>query len=116
VKIEKYLLCLLVFFFIFICPLKVYSAEVLQVTSSSTILIGDNNRTYKIKQPCISVKPTDEIVVSSWIRERLPRRTKVNLRPKGAEDGVLLARVFRMGSDLDIAEELFKEGLIDSYC
>ena len=44
------ILILLVAFFCFY--LEVDAAEILQVTSSSVLLIGDHNRTYTVKLAC----------------------------------------------------------------
>ena len=39
---------------------KVDAAEILQVTSSSILLIGDNNRTYTVKIACMEISPNLE--------------------------------------------------------
>ena len=36
---------------------EVDSAEILQVTSSSVLLIGDHNRTYTVKLACTEISP-----------------------------------------------------------
>ena len=36
---------------------EVYAAEILQVTSSSVLLIGDHNRTYTVKLACTEISP-----------------------------------------------------------
>jgi hypothetical protein len=50
-----------------------------------------------------------------WLRQRAPRGTRVNLRPLGQRDGLLLARVRTMAGRnqpiVDLGEALVAEGL-----
>ena len=66
----------------------VYSAEILQVTSSSVLLIGDHNRTYTVKLACTEISPDLEEESVNWLKKQLPRHTKVILKPKGSVEGV----------------------------
>ena len=102
--------------FIFSCFSKVYAAEVLQVSSSSVLLIGDNNRTYTVKIACTEISPDLEEKSFKWLKEQLPRHTKVNLKPKGSLNGVLLAKVIPFNTNIDIAETYINEGLASSKC
>ena len=45
------------------------SAEVMQVNSSNTLLIGDNNRTYKVQIACINVEPAKEELAFNWLKK-----------------------------------------------
>ena len=92
------------------------AAEILQVTSSSVLLIGDHNRTYTVKIPCIEITPDLEDKSIEWLKKQLPRHTKVNLKPKGSVDGVLVAKVIRFDSNVDISEKYINEGLAISKC
>ena len=84
------------------------AAEVLQVRSGTLLQVGDHNRTYTVELACLTVPTADEQAAVDWLRNSLPRRTKVNLRPVGNENGVLLAHVQPLsGSDLG-------NGLIDA--
>ena len=107
-------LILLIFFLAF-C-FEVYAAEILQVSSSSVLLIGDNNRTYTVKLACTEVSSDLEEKSVNWLKKQLPRHTKVNLKPKGSVDGVLLARVIPFDSDIDINEKYINEGLATNKC
>ena len=78
---------------------QVYAAEILQVSSSSLLLIGDNNRTYTVKIACTEI-----------------RHTKVNLKPKGSINGVLVAKVIPFKSNIDITEKYINEGLAVNKC
>ena len=60
------------------------AAEILQVTSSSVLLIGDHNRTYTVKLACTEITPDLEEKSLKWLKKQLPRHTKVNLKPKGS--------------------------------
>ncbi len=110
----KLILCTLLIFFIF--PFRALSAEVLQVTSSLILQIGDNNRNYKVKIACISVDESKGEDAIDWLKNELPRHTKVNFFPKGSEDGILLARVTSLNSGNDIASQMVKLGHANSIC
>ena len=105
---------LLISFFSFFT--KVYAAEILQVSSSSVLLIGDNNRTYTVKLACIEISPDLEEDSIKWLKKRLPRHTKVNLKPKGSVDGVLVAKVIPFKTNADITDDYIKEGLATNKC
>ena len=95
---------------------QVYAAEILQVSSSSVLLIGDNNRTYTVKLACTEVSPDLEEKAIIWLKKQLPRHTKVNLKPKGSLDGILLAKVIPFKSNIDITEKYINEGLAKNNC
>jgi len=95
---------------------QVYAAEILQVSSSSVLLIGDNNRTYTVKIACTETSPDLEERSIKWLKKQLPRHTKVNLKPQGSIDGVLVARVIPFNSDIDITEKYINEGLAKNKC
>ena len=92
------------------------AAEVLQISSSSVLLIGDNNRTYTVKIACMEVRPGLEDQSIIWLKKQLPRHTKVNLKPKGSLDGVLVAKVIPFNSNIDITEKYIIEGLATNKC
>ena len=104
------------FIFSLITPLPIYSAEVLQVRSSSLLQIGDNNRTYSVRLSCIEINPKNEEAAISWLKKELPRRSRVNLKPEGSKDGALLARVIMLSNQKDIGEGLSSIGLAQRTC
>ena len=108
------ILILLISFFCFY--LEVDAAEILQVTSSSVLLIGDHNRTYTVKLACTEISPGLEEKSFKWLKSQLPRHTKVNLKPKGSVDGVLIAKVIPFDSNIDITEEYINQGLAINKC
>jgi len=109
-KIIIFLISFFTFFF------KVNAAEILQVSSSSVLLIGDNNRTYTVKIACTEISPDLEDKSVVWLKKQLPRHTKVNLKPKGSIDGMLVAKVIPFDSKIDITEKYINEGLSTNKC
>ncbi len=95
---------------------KVESAEILQVSSSSILLIGDNNRTYTVKIACTEIEPKLEEKSYDWLKKQLPRHTRVNLKPKGYVNGVLVANVIPINSDTGITDKYINEGLARNKC
>ena len=94
----------------------VSAAEVLQVRSSSLLQGGDRNRTYTVELACAAVDPQRESEAVGWLREQLPRRRRVNLRPVGTRDGQLLARVTPIGESGDLSAGLVAVGLAKDSC
>ena len=109
----KFLILFISFFCFFS---QVYAVEVLQVSSSSVLLIGDNNRNYTVKIACTEISPDLEEKSVAWLKKQLPRHTKVNLKPKGSVDGVLVAKVIPFDSNIDITEKYINEGLATNKC
>ena len=106
-----------IFLITFLCFYsKVNAAEILQVSSSSVLLIGDHNRTYTVKLAGTEISPDLEDESIKWLKKQLPRHTKVNLKPKGAVDGVLVAKVIPVDSNIDITERYINEGLAINKC
>ncbi len=97
-------------------PYQISSAEVLQIKNSSTLVIGDNNRNYTVRIACLEVEPSDEIHAVNYIESILPRRAKVNLKPNGSKDGILISRIIKMGANIDIGAEVISKGLGSSSC
>ncbi len=95
---------------------QIHAAEILQVSSSSVLLIGDHNRTYRVKLACTQVNPELEEKAVIWLKKELPRNTKVNLKPQGSLDGSLIAKVIPFNSNIDINEKYINEGLATKSC
>lgn len=107
------LLCGLVLLVPLVClaPAAVAAAEVLQVRSASLLQIGDSNRSYTVELACMTPIAGQEPQAISWLRQQLPRRSRVNLRPLGNRDGILLARVQKIGTPEDVSSGLIQAGL-----
>ncbi len=91
-------------------------AELLQVTSSDTILIGDNNRNYKVKIACINIYPFKDKEATEWLKSQFPRYSKVNLHPKGSFNGQLIAELINIKTNKDISESMIELGFGDYNC
>ncbi|MEA5399989.1 hypothetical protein VB734_08060 [Synechococcus sp. BA-124 BA4] len=89
------------------------AAEVLQVRTGVLLQVGDQNRSYPVQLGCISVTPEHSGDAEDWLRQHLPRRTRVNLRPLGSADGVLLARVQVLKGGDDLGSGLISAGLAE---
>ena len=92
------------------------AAEVLQVRTSSLLQVGDHNRTYTVQLACVDVTAEAETEAVGWLRQQLPRRRRVNLRPVGSRDGQLLARVTPLGDSIDLSAGLVAAGLAGNSC
>ena len=101
---------------VFYINADVDAAEILQITSSSVLLIGDHNRTYTVKLACAEISPDLEDKSIDWLKKQLPRHTKVNLKPRGSVDGVLIAQVIPTDTNIDITEKYINEGLAENVC
>ena len=112
IYIKIFILLISIFSFFF----KVDAAEILQIRSSSLLLIGDNNRNYTVKIACAEISPDLEERSIEWLKKQLPRHTKVNLKPKGSFDGILVAKVIPFNSDTDITDKYLNEGLATNKC
>jgi len=70
------LICLIV-----LNPVIVNSAEILQIKSSNTILVGDQNRNLTIGLFCVDVNENDELEATNLLKSEFPRGSKVKIKP-----------------------------------
>ena len=77
-------------------PVIVNSAEILQIKSSNTILVGDQNRNLTIGLFCVDVNKNDELDATNLLKSEFPRGSKVKIKPFGFKENVLLAKVFNI--------------------
>ena len=103
-------------FALVVFPLQSIAAEVLQVRSSTLLQIGDRNRNYSVRLACVEVDPVNEEAAVDLLKKAAPRRKRVNLRPEGNEDGVLIARVTPLDVDQDLGFSLVTSGLATQSC
>ena len=66
---------------IFINPIIVNSAEILQIKNSNTILVGDQNRNLTIELFCVEVNENDELEATNLLKSEFPRGSKVKIKP-----------------------------------
>jgi len=112
-KLSKILIiiCLIV-----ISPLVVNSAEILQIKSSNTILVGDQNRNLTIRLFCVDVNENDELEATNLLKSEFPRGSKVKIKPFGFKENVLLAKVFNIKGTKEMAELLVAKDLTRKNC
>ena len=107
--------------FIIVCliilnPIIVNSAEILQIKSSNTILIGDQNRNLTIGLFCVDVNENDELEATNLLKSEFPRGSKVKIKPFGSKENVLLAKVFNIKSNKEMTEILVAKDLTSEIC
>lgn len=91
------------------------AAEVLQISGPNRVLVGDRNRTTAVELGCMAVKPGSEPQARALLRQRLPRNRRINLRPIGEHDGVLVAQISPLGDPGgDLSAALVAAGLAES--
>ena len=112
-KLSKILIiiCLIV-----INPAIVNSAEILQIKSSNTILVGDQNRNLTIGLLCVDVNKNDEIEATNLLKSEFPRGSKVKIKPFGFKENVLLAKVFNIKGTREMTELLVAKKLSNEIC
>ena len=97
-------------------PVIVNSAEILQIKSSNTILVGDQNRNLTIGLFCVDVNENDEIDATNLLKSEFPRGSKVKIKPFGFKENVLLAKVFNIKSTNEMRELLVAKDLTRESC
>ena len=112
-KLSKILIivCLIV-----LNPVIVNSAEILQIKSSNTILVGDQNRNLTIGLICVDVNENDELEATNLLKSEFPRRSKVKIKPFGFKENVLLAKVFNIKGTKEMTELLVAKHLTRENC
>ena len=112
-KISKLLVILSL---VILSPVIVNSAEILQVKSSNTILVGDQNRNLTIRLFCVDVNENDELEATNLLKSEFPRGSKVKIKPFGFEDNLLLAKVFNIKGTKEMTELLVAKDLTRENC
>ena len=102
-KLSKFLI---IFFLVVVNPVIANSAEILQIKSSDTILVGDQNRNLTIGLFCVDVNENDEFAATNLLKSEFPRGTKVKIKPFGFKENVLLAKVFNIKGTKEMTELL----------
>ena len=101
---------------IFLNPVVVNSAEILQIKSSNTLLVGDQNRNLTIGLFCVDVNENDELEAANLLKSEFPRGTKVKIKPFGFKENVLLAKVFNIKGTKEMTELLITKDLTREIC
>ena len=107
---------LIIFCLIILNPIVANSAEILQIKSSNTILVGDQNRNLTIRLFCIDVNENDELEATNLLKSEFPRGSKVKINPFGFKENVLLAKVFNIKGTKEMTELLVAKDLTSDIC
>ena len=97
-------------------PLIVNSAEILQINSSNTILVVDQNRNLTITLYCVDVNKNDELEAINLLKSEFPRGSKVKIKPFGFKENILLAKVFNIKGTKEMTEILVAKDLTNEIC
>ena len=97
-------------------PVVANSAEILQIKSSNTILVGDQNRNLTIELFCVDVNENDEHEATNLLKSEFPRGSKVKIKPFGFKENVLLAKVFNIKGTKEMTEILVAKDLTSKIC
>ncbi|WP_288258408.1 hypothetical protein [uncultured Prochlorococcus sp.] len=106
----------LIIWLIILNPVIVNSAEILQIKSSNTILVGDQNRNLTIGLFCVDVNENDEIEATNLLKSEFPRGSKVKIKPFGFKENILIAKVFNIKGTKEMAELLVANNLSSEIC
>ena len=97
-------------------PVIVDSAEILQIKSSNSILVGDQNRTLSIGLFCVDVTENDELEATNLLKSEFPRGSKVKIKPFCFKENVLIAKVFNIKGTKEMTELLVAKNLSSEIC
>ena len=112
-KLSKFLI---IIFLIVLNPPIVNSAEILQIKSSNTILVGDQNRNLTIELFCVDVNENDELEATNLLKSEFPRGSKVKIKPLGFKENILLAKVLNIKGTKEMTELLVTKELTRKNC
>ena len=113
---KKFLKFLIIICLIILNPLVANSAEILQIKSSNTILVGDQNRNLTIGLFCVDVNENDELKAINLLKSEFPRGSKVKIKPFGFKENILLAEVFNIKGTKEMTEILVAKDLTSGIC
>ena len=105
-ELKKIIQITLIFIVIIICPISVFSAELLQINDVNTILVGDQNRSLYLSLYCIDINENEKENATNILKRNFPRGTKVKIKPYGSNGSRLLAKIFRVDDDTEMTELL----------
>ena len=116
VGLIKLLQIIFIFIFIFLYPINAYSAEILQINDTNTILVGDQNRSLYLSLYCIDINENDKKQATEILKENCPRGTKVKIKPYGSNGNRILAKIFRVDDETEMTALLNTYNSKDKNC
>tara|TARA_B100000900_G_C20470400_1_gene671125 strand:+ start:117 stop:524 length:408 start_codon:yes stop_codon:yes gene_type:complete len=115
-KLKKLILFFYTFILLLIAPGSINSAEILQINSPNTILIGDQNRNLSVNLFCVQVDDESSIKATELLKKNFPRGTKVKIKPYGKQGDNLLAKVYNLNNNIEMTELLNSKNLTSENC
>ena len=115
-RLIKHLQIILIILSFVLFPIKAISAELLQINDPNTILVGDQNRSLYLSLYCIDIDENDKDKAIEILKRNFPRGTKVKIKPYGSEDKKLLAKIYRIDDETEMAELLETINASDKNC
>ncbi len=97
---------ILIFLILTALPLKIHTAELLQINDSKTILIGDQNRALYVDLYCTEIDEKNEKKAIEILKKNFPRGTKVKIKPYGYRSNNLIAKIYKIDADLEMTDLL----------
>ena len=113
---QKILKISIAIFLIILFPLKINSAEILQIKGPDTIIVGDQNRNLAIKLFCVDVYESRKLDAIDLLKKEFPRGSKVKIRPFGFKENLLIAKVFNKDGTKEMSELLISEDYTKGDC
>ena len=114
---KKFISIITILLLVVFYPIRTYSAEILQINNSSSILVGDQNRDLPIKLFCVDINNVeDEEIAIDLLKREFPRGSKVKIKPIGFEENILVARVFNISETKEMSELLKGKDLNKGNC
>ena len=108
---------LIIIFLVILYPIRTYSAEILQINNSSSILVGDQNRNLAIKLFCVEINNVDdEKIALNLLKKEFPRGSKVKIKPFGFKENILIAKVFDINETKEMSDLLISKNLSKETC
>ena len=102
--------------YVFIFLIGFVFNEILQINSSKSVLLGDQNRNLTIRLSCVDVNDNDELQAIALLKKEFPRGSKVKIKPFGFKENVLIAKVFNINSTKEMSELLIAKNLTKQDC
>ena len=106
---------LILFLIIFNSP-RAYSAEILQINNSNSLLIGEQNRNLTIQLFCVDVNDNDEEKAVNLLKQEFPRGSKVKIKPYAFKENILIAKVFNVEGTKEMSDLLISRDLTQENC
>ena len=114
---KKFISIITILLLVVFYPIRTYSAEILQINNSSSILVGDQNRDLPIKLFCVNINDTqDEEIAINLLKREFPRGSKVKIKPMGFRENILVARVFNISETKEMSNLLNAKHLTKGTC